>query len=663
MTNPFIKAISQRPLLADGGIGTLLYSRGAFPEASFEQLNLSNRDLVQQVHVDYMNAGSEIIETNSFSGNRLKLANFGLEKEVWNINVWAAKIARNAREIAGQPAFIAGSIGPTGKLLPPLGTTDKGELFDVFREQMEALLAGGVDLFMIETMSSLDELAQAIKAARAVSQLPVVAQLSFSPEGFTLFGATPEDTIRIFDLLGDDLPEVIGINCGAGPGPVFDSLLRLKSAIESHGLAKSKLIGYSSLPNAGQPSLTGGRYMFMSRPEYCASYVEPFVRAGAKIIGGCCGTTPEHIKAMRKSLDEHLNMMKGDGTATLTELPSLKSQVSMSIPKTEAPKKIDTAHGAPEMEAPEVDNSREPLRNRLKAIKDNPDDGDFFVSVELDPPKGAVARKLMKAAKMLRGAGADSINVGDSPMARVRMSSMATCQLIENNVGIETIIHFTTRDRNLMGIQADLLGCQALGIRNILALTGDPPGLGNYAHATAVYDVDSVGLIKIISQLNDGKDIAGNTIGSPTNLSIGCALNCTHEDRRAEEDRFRRKLDAGAHFVMTQPIYQVNDLTDFLDDFGEVKVPILVGIMPLHSSKHAEYLHNEVPGITIPKKIRQAMAKAGDNGAAVGLELAQALLEQLRHICQGTYLVPSFGRYEDMCTLVARLKQNLVSKH
>ena len=341
-------------------------------------------------------------------------------------------------------------------------------------------------------------------------------------------------------------------------------------------------------------------------------------------------------------------------SSTLTDIPAQGGGIAISLRDQE------------ESEAQEVDAKddsdaaeREPLRLRLQALKDSKEKkkNDFFVSVELDPPKGAVTKKLLKAAAMLYESGADSINVGDSPMARVRMSSLASCQLISNNVGIETIIHFTTRDRNLMGIQADLLGCQALGIRNILALTGDPPALGNYAHATAVYDVDSIGLIRIISQLNQGKDIAGNTIGKPTNLSIGCALNCTHEDRKLELDRFKRKLEAGAHFVMTQPIYQVSDLSDFLDEFGDCPVPILVGIMPLHSSKHAEYLHNEVPGISIPDKIRAAMAKAGDQGARIGLELAEALLEQVRDICQGTYLVPSFGRYEDMCDLTRRLKQ------
>lgn len=661
MTNPFLTAIAQRPLLADGGLGTLLYSRGASPEGSFEQLNLVNKDMVQQIHVDYMNAGAEVIETNSFSGNRFKLASFGLEKEVWNINVWAAKIARNAREIAGQPAFIAGSVGPTGKMLPPLGNTEKKELYDAFREQMEGLLAGGVDLFMIETMSSLEELAQAVRAARSLSQLPIVAQISFSPEGYTLFGATPEDALRVFDGLDVEMPEIIGINCGAGPGPVFDSFLRMKSTLDLNGIG-SRLAGYSALPNAGQPSLTGGRYTFMSRPEYCASYVEPFVRAGIKVIGGCCGTTPEHIRAMRKSLDSYLKSTKDAGTSTLTDLPAITggAEVSMTIRQEKGRPVIDTIHSSLDEQHEPTEHSNVPLRDRLNAFKDGSENG-FFVSVELDPPKGAITRKLIKAAKLLKESGVDAINVGDSPMARVRMSSLATCQLIGTDTGIETIIHFTTRDRNLMGIQADLLGCQALGVHNILALTGDPPALGNYAHATAVYDVDSVGLIRIITQLNEGKDIAGNTIGSPTNLSIGCALNCTHEDKALEKERFKRKLDAGAHFTMTQPIYQVNDLTDFLEYYGDCPVPILVGIMPLHSSKHAEYLHNEVPGITIPKKIRQAMAKAGDQGAVVGLELAQALLEQVRTICQGTYLVPSFGRYEDMGTLATRLKQKLVS--
>ncbi|HMP51125.1 MAG TPA: bifunctional homocysteine S-methyltransferase/methylenetetrahydrofolate reductase [Candidatus Melainabacteria bacterium] len=652
IAGPFIKAVKERPLLADGGIGTLLYSRGASPDASFEHLNLTNKELVQDIHVEYLNAGAEIITTNSFGANKFKLANFGLENDVWNINVWAAKVARNAREIAGVPAFIAGSVGPTGRLVPPIGDTREATLFEVFREQMDGLLAGGVDLFTIETMSSIEELTVAVKAARSICDLPVVAQVSFSPEGHTFFGITPEDVSRLFDNLGEDAPEIIGINCGAGPGPVFDALLKMTST-----LARRKdlhLLGYSSLPNAGQPSMSEGHFKYVSPPDYCASYVDPYIRAGSKVVGGCCGTTPEHIAAMRKSMDRYIaNSKPHSRSSTLTDIPAQGGGIAISLREQE------------EIDSQDVDSKddtdaaeREPLRIRLQALKDNKEKkNDFFVSVELDPPKGAVTKKLLKAAAMLYESGADSINVGDSPMARVRMSSLASCQLISNKVGIETIIHFTTRDRNLMGIQADLLGCQALGIRNILALTGDPPALGNYAHATAVYDVDSIGLIRIISQLNQGKDIAGNTIGKPTNLSIGCALNCTHEDRKLELDRFKRKLEAGAHFVMTQPIYQVSDLSDFLDEFGDCPVPILVGIMPLHSSKHAEYLHNEVPGISIPDKIRAAMAKAGEQGARIGLELAEALLEQVRDICQGTYLVPSFGRYEDMCDLTRRLKQ------
>jgi 5,10-methylenetetrahydrofolate reductase len=282
----------------------------------------------------------------------------------------------------------------------------------------------------------------------------------------------------------------------------------------------------------------------------------------------------------------------------------------------------------------------------------------FFISVELDPPKGAVARKLLQAAAMVRDAGADTINVGDSPMAKVRMSALATCLLIQQKVGIETIIHFTTRDRNLMGIQADLLGCQSLGVRNVIALTGDPPSVGNYAHVTAVYDVDSIGLIKIISQLNKGLDLGGNSIGSPTSLTIACALNPTAENRQLEIDRVRKKIEAGAHLVMTQPIYQLTDLTDFLDDFGPCPIPILAGIMPLHSFKHAEYLHNEVPGITIPEHIRKEMEKAGDEGAAVGIRLAEELVEEIRPIIAGIYLVPSFGRYDDICGMVKRLKSD-----
>lgn len=658
MSHPFLKALEKKPLLADGAMGTLLYGRGASIDRSFEQLNLSQPELVQQVHIDYLNAGAEVIETNSFSANRLRLASFGLEDQVWKLNVAAAKIARNAREVAGQPAFIAGAVGPTGKLLAPLGETAQQALEDAFREQMEALLAGGVDLFMIETMSSLEELIIATRVARQVAKLPVVAQLSFSVEGHTLFGVMPEDTVRLISDLGQDLPDVLGINCGAGPGPVFDSLLRMVAAWKEKPI-NGPALTFSCLPNAGQPSLTGGRYQFVSRADYCASYVEPYLRAGARLIGGCCGTTPIHIQSMREAIDQYLKtadweqVEAGSNTSHLSNLANhglasdianLAGQESHIVVR-ESGSKVDKEHRSPG------------LGSRLKALKEIRSGQDLFLSVELDPPKGAVTRKLLGAAQALYEAGADAINVGDSPMARVRMSSLAACQLINQSVGIDTIIHFTTRDRNLMGIQADLLGCQALGIRNILALTGDPPALGNYVHATAVYDVDSIGLIKIIAKLNQGVDISGNSIGKATDLSIGCALNPTFENRKEEIERFRRKLDAGAHFVMTQPIYQLSDLTDFLSEFGECPVPILVGIMPLHSYKHAEYLHNEVPGISIPKRIRLAMEKAGDQGASVGLSLAEELLYEISPYYQGAYLVPSFGRYDDLCGLVSRIKQ------
>lgn len=654
--HPFLETLAKRPMLADGGIGTLLYSRGASVEASFEHLNLTKQETVQQVHVDYINAGAEIIETNSFSGNRIKLANYGLDNDVWKINVWAAKIARNAREITGQPVFVAGSVGPTGKLLPPLGDTQKEEIEAAYLEQMEALLAGGVDLFIIETMSSLEETAIAVRAARKVSQLPVVAQLSFSVEGHTLLGATPEDAVKLLKELGDEAPDVIGINCGAGPGPVFDCLLRMTSAVRALGIPESRLT-FSCLPNAGQPSLMGGRPMFMSKPHYCASYIEPYLRAGARIVGGCCGTTPEHIKVMREAVDHYLETEKTTGKRGLSATGAQSVLFHPEALEHNIEAEVETPRSS-EKDAPGKDGMR--LADRLRKIKAGNKD-DFYISVELDPPKGAGTKKLIAAADLLYKAGADAINVGDSPMARVRMSSLAACQLLSQKVGVDTIIHFTTRDRNLMGMQADLLGCQALGLRNILALTGDPPALGNYAHATAVYDVDSIGLIKIIKQLNNGQDIAGNTIGSPLSLSIGCALNPTAQNRALEMERIKRKIEAGADFIMTQPIYQVSDLSEFLDEMGGSPIPLLVGIMPLHSHKHAEYLHNEVPGISIPDHIRKAMAEAGEEGAKQGLELAEELLEQLRSIIDGTYLVPSFGRYDDMAALVKRLKQKVKS--
>ncbi len=640
-SHPFLEAIKKSPLLGDGAMGTLLYARGASPEAGFEKLNLSRQDLVQQVHVDYINAGAQVIETNSFCGNRFRLQSYGLEKEVWQLNVWAAKVARNAREIAGMPVFIAGSVGPTGRLLAPIGDTSKADLDAAFREQMEGLLAGGVDLFIIESMGNLIETATAVRAARKLSQLPVVVQFSFTTEGHTVFGAAPQDVARMISELGDDKPDVLGINCGAGPGPSLDTLRRLSSALADLNITPDT-ISLSCQPNAGMPGRVGNNFMYISRPDYCATFVEPFIEAGARLIGGCCGTNPEHIKAMRAAMDKYLQ-----GRESGAAPASFPSSISVSSPS----ELHDAAETAADAATHKVAASSGIASKLRTGDRDN-----FFVSVELDPPKGAIPRKLLQAAQQVKQAGADTINVGDSPMAKVRMSSMATCLIIQQQVGIDTIIHFTTRDRNLMGIQADLLGCQSLGVRNVLALTGDPPSIGNYVHATAVYDTDSVGLIKIISELNKGNDIAGNTIGSPTSLSIACALNPTAEDRKLEIDRFRRKIEAGANFVMTQPLYQLSDLTDFLEDFGDCPIPIVAGIMPLNSFKHAEYLHNEVPGITIPDHVRAAMSKAGDMGANVGIELSEELLEEIRPYIAGVYLVPSFGRYDDCCQLVRKLK-------
>lgn len=638
MTHPFLAALKEKPLLADGAMGTLLYARGASSETSFEQLNLTNKSLVEQIHIDYINAGANLIETNSFCGNRYRLALYGLEKDVWQVNVWAAKIARNAREIAGMPVFIAGSVGPTGKLLAPIGEVTKDDLDLAFREQMEGLLAGGVDLFIIESMSSIVETAVAIKAARKLSKLPVVAQFSFTTEGHTVLGTSANDVARLLIELGPDMPDVVGINCGAGPGPSLESLHEIASAIANVGLTPEN-ISLSCLPNAGMPGRVGNRFMYISRPDYCASFVGQYIEAGARLIGGCCGTTPEHIKALRTSLDKYIEDNYKEKS---------KAKISKTFPVNQTAIVVDN-------EKSSVTQKPADFNSIINKLTTN-DREKFFISVELDPPKGAIPRKLLQAAEQIKLAGADTINVGDSPMAKVRMSSLATCLLIQQTVGIETIIHFTTRDRNLMGIQADLLGCQALGIKNILALTGDPPSIGNYAHATAVYDVDSVGLLKIISQLNQGMDISGNTIGSPTSLSTACALNPTAENRALEIERLQKKIEAGAQVVMTQPLYQLSDLSDFLHDFGKCPVPILAGIMPLNSFKHAQYLHNEVPGITIANHILKAMEAAGDKGAEIGIKLAEELTEELRSIIAGVYIVPSFGRYDDICHMIGKLK-------
>jgi methionine synthase I (cobalamin-dependent)/5,10-methylenetetrahydrofolate reductase len=622
MTNPLVTRLTEGIVLADGAMGTMLYAGGAALDESFDALNLSKPELVAATHRAYLEAGADLIETNTFGANRYRLEHFGLADRVREINKRGVRLAREAREVTGQAALVAGSIGPTARTLAPFGTADPEAVRAVFREQIEALLEGGVDLLMIETIGNLAEMEQAIGAARDASDLPVVAMMTFAEDGRTIGGSTPEDVVERLRSLE---VTALGANCSVGPQRMLPVVAAMGRRLAELAGAAGGGPALACMPNAGWPAQVGGRVIYRSSPEYFAEFARRAAETGVRLIGGCCGTTPAHTRAMREALTVRAGDQQTTGDeATAATAPPVSTRVR-AVPDAD----LTPAEGPTEICA------------KLQGRK-------FLVSVEIDPPKGLNPAKALEGARLLKEVGVDAINVADSPMARVRMSALTLCYLIQHQVGVETIIHFTTRDRSLMGLQSELLGAHAVGVRNILALTGDPPSLGDYPDSSAVYDVDSIGLIRVLSRLNAGTDSAGASIGRPANFTIACAVDPTRDDLEEEARRLRAKLEAGANFVMTQPIYDAAVWRRFLDVFGAERLPVptLVGILPLQSSRHAEFLHNEVPGITLTDEARERMRKAGAEGRREGVKMAQELLLELRPDVQGVYLMPSFGRYE-----------------
>jgi len=609
--HPFLARLRQGPLVCDGAMGTLLYARGVPFDQCFDALNVTQRELVLNVHLDYLRAGAEMIETNTFGANAVRLGAHGLAERVRDFNRHGAKLAKEARDVFGRPIWIAGSVGPLGRPVAPYGRITPPEARAAFRAQIDALVEGGVDVLILETFSDLTEIQEALRAAREACDLPMIAQMTFTDDGRTRYGHSPAEVVAALEGLGAD---VIGANCSVGPVPMLEVVQHMAA------VARTPL---SAQPNAGFPTLIEGRYLYLSSPEHVAAYGRKMIAAGAVVVGGCCGTTPEHIAALARAVAD----LRPDSVA-----PAVAERVA---PQDAAPRRVD-----------------EPSELARKLGRA------FVISVEVDPPKGLDATKDLEGARLLKEAGADVIDVGDSPIGRVRMSALAMCYLIQQHAGIETIIHFTTRDRNLVGLQADLIGAHAMGVRNVLALTGEPPR-GDYPNVTAVYDVDSPGLIRIIKQFNDGLDLSGKSIGHPARFLIGAALDMHPATLERELPRLERKLEAGVDFFMTQPIYEPEVLDAFEQRVGRLPVPVLVGVLPLQSSRHAEFLHNEVPGITIPPWVRERMQAAGSAGREEGLRLARELLLGLLDRIDGAYLMPSFGRYEVVAALVRDVRARI----
>ncbi len=644
----FAARLAERPLLADGGMGTLLFSRGIPQRACLDELAASRPDLVAAIHREYLDAGAELIETLTFGANRLRLDTYGLAREAGRFNRRAAQVAREARDVSGREALVGGSIGPLGAPTRELRHPDEAVIRAAFREQIEGLLEGGVDVFMIETFFDLSHLLLAVDEARRASDLPVIASMTFGEDLVLADGTTPDVARRALTAAAVD---AIGVNCGVGPQACIDALSELGPG-DDGGPARS------IMPNAGLPQRLEGRFVYAAEPAYFGAIVPRLLDAGARIVGGCCGTTPEHVAAMSAALTA---LSTADArraharSAALDAAPGSAvlgpAAVGSGSPRSASPR-------SPIVDAGIAQADRQPPTRLAAALADRR----FVISVEIDPPRSIRIDRTLDAARLLRDAGTDVVNVSDSAMARVRMGAMAVAFGIQHDVDVECLVHCTTRDRNLMALESELLGAHALGVRNILALTGDPPRVGDYPIGTGVWDVDSIGLIEVMTRLNRGEDQAGSPIGNAAQFVIACALDPTAHDARTEWDRLERKLDAGAHLVMTQPLYDEAQVEAMLAEarrrFGPrgFPVPLLLGVLPLVSARHAEFLHNEVPGITIPHAARARMADAGAEGSEAGIDMADALLAAVDGEVAGTYLMPSFGRYEQAAALVRRIR-------
>jgi methionine synthase / methylenetetrahydrofolate reductase (NADH) len=589
-----------RVYVFDGAMGTMLYSRGVYINRCYDELNLLSPDLVLGIQREYVKAGADIIEANTYGANRVKLSGYGLDDKIYEINHSGARIAREA---AGDRAFVAGAIGPLGIRIEPYGPTSIEEAQAIFREQVKALVEGGVDLFVLETFSDVAEIHQALTAIRSVCDLPVVAQMTIQNDGNTSYGTSPEIFTKRLDEWGAD---VIGLNCSIGPHAMLEVIEKMR------GVTKHKL---SAQPNAGLPRQVDGRMFYMASPDYMAKYTKRLIQAGAKFVGGCCGTTPKHIKEIANAA---------------AALSPGRSTVRVFIAE-ETPLNVEVI-------------SREQKSRFARKICA----GEFVTSVEIVPPKGCDPARMLEGVRLLKEAGVDAVNVPDGPRAQSRMGVLAVSTLIEQQVDIEAVVHYCCRDRNLLGMTSDLLGAAALGLKNLLIITGDPPKMGPYPEATAVFDIDSIGLVNMVNRLNHGLDIGGNPIGSPTSFYVGVGVNPCAVDLDYELRRFEYKVEAGAEYAITQPTFDTNQLRDFLKRIEHCRIPVIAGIWPLVSYRNAEFLANEVPGVVVPESVLNRMQRITDKDAAreEGLAIARETLLEISDVVQGVQVSAPFGKVQ-----------------
>jgi len=612
MAGDFLAKVKQSPVLCDGAMGTLLYSKGIFINRSYDELNLSQPDLIRGIHHEYLQAGAEVIETNTFGANSFRLARHSLIDKVREINHVGARLAREAAK--SFDVWVAGSVGPLGTRIEPLGKTSFQEARDAFREQIHALVEGGIDLVMLETFGYLEEIHQAILAVKDVNaSIPIIAQVTIDEDGNCLDGSDPETFTPKLVEWGAD---VIGCNCSVGPVAMLEAIERVR--------AKTTL-PLSAQPNAGIPRSVEGRNIYLCSPEYMASYARKFVSTGVRLVGGCCGTTPEHIRVMKSAL----RVGEARGRTALAHVASTDS-----APKT----------------APAV-----PLENR-SLLGAKLTSGEFVTMVEIVPPKGIDVQKEVEGARFLKSVGVDAVNIPDSPRASARMSNQALSLLIQREVGIDAILHYTCRDRNVLCIQSDLLGAAAVGIKNLICITGDPPKMGNYPDATAVFDVDSIGLVNIVHNLNRGLDLGGNPIGTGTAFVIGVGANPGLTDLDEEIRRFEYKVEAGAEYAVTQPVFDIRLLENFLRRIEHCRIPVIAGIWPLVSVRNAEFMKNELR-VSVPDSILERMARAQTPEAAraEGVAVAREMLIAVRQTTQGAQISAPMGRYSSAIDVLEAL--------